>query len=173
MKHSGRFPMGSMPIWEEDGETICQGLTILRMVGKRTGFYSNDPNVAWQIDSAAEHVEDQMGAYNTYAQGFAGRGSFTQEDIDALKPGLEKVAKMVHNRISKHGKKYIAGTDKPTIADFKAASFVMATVANDMAPLGDFRQQLKDVINKYPMAKAYFMDTIPATLGSYKIMAPC
>ena len=114
-----------------------------------------------------------MGAYNTYAQGFAGRGSFTQEDIDALKPGLEKVAKMVHNRISKHGKKYIAGTDKPTIADFKAASFVMATVANDMAPLGDFRQQLKDVINKYPMAKAYFMDTIPATLGSYKIMAPC
>lgn len=82
--------MGSMPVWKEDGETYFQGLTILRMLGRRTGLYSIEPETAWQIDSAMELVEDQMGNYNKWA--FSLKGSaFTQDQVDIVKPSIEKV----------------------------------------------------------------------------------
>ena len=46
-KATGEFPMGSMPVWKEDGETYFQGGAILRMLGIRTGMYSKDPATAW------------------------------------------------------------------------------------------------------------------------------
>ena len=46
-KGTGEFPMGSMPVWKEDGMTYFQGSTILRMLGMRTGMYSADPAIAW------------------------------------------------------------------------------------------------------------------------------
>ena len=58
LKQSGQLPMGSMPVWIEDGETYFQSATIMRMLGKRCGMYSTDPEVMWQIDSAMEYVED-------------------------------------------------------------------------------------------------------------------
>lgn len=54
-----RFPMGSAPVWtESDGEVVFGSNIILRMIGARNGMYSNDPEIAWQIDSVMEFVEE-------------------------------------------------------------------------------------------------------------------
>ena len=46
-KAAGAYPLGSLPVWEEDGSKTCQSSAILRMLGIRLGYYSNDPQVAW------------------------------------------------------------------------------------------------------------------------------
>ena len=65
-KAAGEFPLGSVPVWIEDGEKICQSNTILRMVGNRSGLYSSDPETAWAMDSVLEVVEDNMQHYGKY-----------------------------------------------------------------------------------------------------------
>ena len=47
LKASGVLPLGSMPVWEEDGEQYCQSSGILRMLGIRLGYYTSDPQTAW------------------------------------------------------------------------------------------------------------------------------
>ena len=41
------LPFGSMPVWEEDGFKMCQSSAILRMLGIRHGYYSEDPMICW------------------------------------------------------------------------------------------------------------------------------
>ena len=65
-KAAGEFPLGSVPVWIEDGEKYCQSNTVLRLVGQRTGMYSADPMTAWAIDSVLEAVEDNMKNYGPY-----------------------------------------------------------------------------------------------------------
>merc|ERR1719361_3594 len=43
--------MGSMPVWREDGMSIFQTNTIMRMLGQRNGMYAKDPTTGWAIDS--------------------------------------------------------------------------------------------------------------------------
>ena len=52
-----QFPLGSAPIWEEDGFTMCQSSAILRALGIRLGYYSEDPMTCWQIDSILDFLE--------------------------------------------------------------------------------------------------------------------
>jgi len=66
MKMAGEFPMGSVPVWIEDGVKYCQSNTILRMVGQRTGQYPTDVHQAWKVDSACEAVEDNSKGFNGY-----------------------------------------------------------------------------------------------------------
>ena len=43
MNASGKALMGFLPQWEEDGFTMCQGNSIMRMLAIRLGYYSEDP----------------------------------------------------------------------------------------------------------------------------------
>ena len=45
LKGEGALPLGSMPVWEEDGYTTCQSNTILRMLAIKIGthYYADDP----------------------------------------------------------------------------------------------------------------------------------
>ena len=47
MKESGALPLGSMPVWEEDGFIMCQSNSILRVLGIRLGYYADDPMTCW------------------------------------------------------------------------------------------------------------------------------
>ena len=40
MKAAEHFPLGCVPIWEEDGFKMVQSSAILRMLGIRLGYYS-------------------------------------------------------------------------------------------------------------------------------------
>ena len=63
LKQSGFLPLGSMPDWEEDGFKMCQSSAILRMLGIRLGYYSEDPMTAWAIDSLVDFAEDHQGKF--------------------------------------------------------------------------------------------------------------
>merc|ERR1712172_94182 len=65
-KAQGYFPLGSMPIWEEDGFKMCQSSAILRMMAIRTGYYSDDPMTCWAIDSLVDFAEDMRESTATY-----------------------------------------------------------------------------------------------------------
>ena len=66
-KASGYAPMGSVPIWDEDGLVIMQGNAILRMLGIRFGgYYSSDPQTAYEIDSLMDFQEDILNKFGGY-----------------------------------------------------------------------------------------------------------
>ena len=43
LKQNGLLPLGSLPVWEEDGFKMVQSSSILRRLGIRLGYYSEDP----------------------------------------------------------------------------------------------------------------------------------
>ena len=47
-----------MPVWEEDGFKLAQSSAIMRMLGIRHGYYSDDPLTCWAIDSLVDFMED-------------------------------------------------------------------------------------------------------------------
>ena len=57
-----------MPVWEEDGICMPQSNAILRMLGIRLGYYTEDPMTAWAIDSILDFIEDHMGKLVAYIQ---------------------------------------------------------------------------------------------------------
>ena len=85
-KASGYAPMGSLPIWDEDGLVIMQGNAIMRMLGIRFGgYYSEDPQIAYNIDSLMDFQEDILGKFGGYlfpavtGSGEIGSGSVSRE----------------------------------------------------------------------------------------------
>ena len=47
-----------MPVYIEDGFKMCQSSAILRMLGIRHGYYSDDYLTCWRIDSLVDFMED-------------------------------------------------------------------------------------------------------------------
>ena len=128
LKESGYSPMGGVPIWDEDGFVMCQGNSIMRMLGIRLGYYTSDPQQAYEIDSLMDYAEDIQTKF----------GQFLFPVYFGKPPGDEQVflenfwdkhITVVGGRLKGHGHRFVAGTDKPTIADFK----MFATVSIGLA----------------------------------------
>ena len=67
MKQQGCFPMGSVPVWDEDGFCMPDSGAIFRMLGIRHGYYSDKPMVIHSIDSIVDFVDDiSNGPYAAY-----------------------------------------------------------------------------------------------------------
>ena len=66
MKQQGCFPMGSVPVWDEDGFCMPDGCAIFRMLGIRYGYYSDKPMVIQQIDSIVDFCEGLNGPFFAY-----------------------------------------------------------------------------------------------------------
>ena len=63
LKESGKLEFGQLPILEVDGKYLAQSWAILRFLGRQHGYYPSDPEVAYQIDSTIDAVEDFSRAY--------------------------------------------------------------------------------------------------------------
>ena len=46
-----------------DGHRFVQSWAILRYLGRTYGYYPNEPELAWKIDSTIDAVEDNLAAY--------------------------------------------------------------------------------------------------------------
>ena len=105
MKQSGELPLGSVPVWIEDGVKYVQSNSILRMVGIRNDMYSTDPATAWAIDSVMEYVEDNMGLYGKYLtkQVLSGQANAGQEEVDSICQFYEKLCTLIERRLKGHG----------------------------------------------------------------------
>ena len=121
IKNSGRFPLCTMPIWEENGFTVSTSNGVLRALGVRLGYYSEDPKTAYAIDSMLDYAEDRMNDFNSYL--FPGVLGNPLTDEEGKKWAEEtywrKCIAQVGKRLQSHGKPFVAGTDRPTVADFK------------------------------------------------------
>ena len=169
-KAAGEFPLGSVPVWVEDGVKYVQSSTILRMIGMRTGQYpTSDASAAWAIDSVMEAVEDTMAAHKVpYVRKLVmGSGDPGQEELDGAIKFTENICKLVERRLTAHGKQYVAG-DKCTVADLKLCGAVHAFQYNDEMPMpAEHRETLKAVATKYPKAQQYFESTMMEALAGY------
>ena len=120
------LPLGSMPVWTEDGFVITQSSAILRTMGIRLGYYTEDPMIAWQIDSIVDYMDSMTGkCHDWILPAVMGGTSPDESKTDEWFSGYwDKVIPVLEARLQSHGKKFLGGTDRPTIADFKAFSSV-------------------------------------------------
>ena len=65
-KKTGINPYGGWPIWIEDDYVMLQSNAIMRMFGIRLGYYTEDPDTAYEIDSIMDFVEDLTDVFFEY-----------------------------------------------------------------------------------------------------------
>ena len=119
--------MGFLPTWEEDGLVMCQSNAILRMLGMRLGYYTDefeeDENEAAQqafdIDSLCDFMEDIILVQSKYILPAFSGDEVDEDPREYLKDFWDKQIIVVNNRLVNHGQPFVGGTQNPTIADFK------------------------------------------------------
>ena len=57
------FEFGQMPVLERNGKFYAQSYAILRMLGKEFGYYPNDPEDMWFVDSTIMAEHDLLEAF--------------------------------------------------------------------------------------------------------------
>lgn len=149
LKESGKLDFGQVPMLEQDGKTMVQSWAILRFLGRTYGYYPENPEVAYKIDSAIDAVEDYLGAY------FKFNFESNEEKKAIFKENWLKMVpiwvKAIEKRLEANGGKYIAG-DKITIADFALAYVGFGLLLNEANPnYADTWELIKDheILKKY------------------------
>lgn len=151
IKNSGRMPFGSMPLITCDGIPMNQSKAAGRALAIKYGFYSTDPKIIHAIDSLFDYDQEiSLGKITGYAFDPAKDDTKNDEWVAAWK----KKGDLYENRFNGHGKPWIAGTDKPTIADISIASHYLCNVYNDQSAFGALNQRVKDeVLSTQPKLK--------------------
>jgi glutathione S-transferase len=127
-----KLEFGQVPMLETpDGKHLCQSWAILRYLGRTYGYYPNDAELAWKIDSTIDAVEDYVVAYFKY------NFESNEEKKAVFKENWLKNLPMwvaaIEKRLEANGGKYIAG-DKITIADFALAYVGFGLLLNEANP---------------------------------------
>lgn len=134
---------GQVPLLELDGKQYGQTGSILRLLGKQHGYYSEDPITAWKIDTIYD-------SYNDLAPEF-GKIYFAQDE-EQKKTQTEKLfkttlpawANVIENRLKANSsQKHIVG-DSQTVADFVLDGLVFANAYNEKNAL---QAQVKEVLD--------------------------
>ena len=120
------MPAGQVPLWIEPGEDATEGEgplpegkqfnqshAILKRLGKKFGYYSDDADEAYQIDWALESTSDHW-AGRTYMVQM--KDDQSEEKLQEVRDAFTKLNKVVGNKLTEGGKKFIAG-DRVTIGD--------------------------------------------------------
>ena len=160
MKESGYSPMGGLPVWEEDGFVVCQGNSIMRYIGMRHGYYSEDPQTCFNIDSLMDFAEDVILKCNFYI--FALKNGKEGEELATKRESFmqfwDKHIQVLGDRLKASGKPFIGGTDRPSIADIKCfaqPSFIFPDISSGtLVPEADLAE-VQAKIDACPEYKAW------------------
>jgi len=130
-KASGKFEFGQIPAVElPNGQVYAQSNSILRYIGRKFGFYSEDPYTAWRMDSTLDSVSDIQNAF--YKCAF-------EQDAEKKKAALENFfgnvfpgwAGAMEKRIVANTSRQFFVGDKVSIADFALAGWMYSTPYNE------------------------------------------
>ena len=132
---------------------MCQSSAILRMLAIRTGYYSDDPMTCWAIDSLVDFAEDMQGPH-VYMYG----PLLEQKPLDETRTDKwfsdfwNKTIPVYEKRLAGHGKKFLAGTDRPTMADFKAFGTIIMNLDSNQGNIlpQHIRDRLKQTMQASP-----------------------
>ena len=158
-----------MPIWEEDGIVSVQSNAILRFLAIRLGYYTTDPQIAWNIDSVMDYSEDMYGKFAGFMAPLFFGGALDESKADAWISGFwTPYIKFMEGRLTAHGKTYVAGTDTPSCADFKCFQVCVAFLPENSAmalPAGVLAK-LNAVIAQHP-AYSRWLAAMKSDLAAY------
>ena len=104
------------------------------MLGIRFGYYSDDAMTAWNIDSMVDFAEDLQPKYGGFIVPVVFGGQIDASKGDQwIADFWVKIIGVMEKRLASHGKPYIAGTDRPTIADFKCFQSCIGIIPENSA----------------------------------------
>ena len=120
---------GQLPMFEVDGKHLVQSWAILRFLGRQHGYYPQDLDTAYLIDSTIDAVEDYFGAY------FKFNFESNEEKKAIFKENWLKMIPVWVPAIEKRldGKKFLTG-DKLSIGDFALAAVGFNLLLNEANP---------------------------------------
>jgi glutathione S-transferase len=120
---------GQVPMFEVDGKHLVQSWSILRYLGRQHGYYPQDLETAYLIDSTIDAVEDYFGAY------FKFNFESNEEKKAIFKENWLKMFPVFLPAIEKRleGKKFLTG-DELTIGDFALAALGFNLLLNEANP---------------------------------------
>jgi len=166
---------GGLPVYKEGGKTYFETNAILRMLGAKHGFYSTEPDTMWEIDMCIEQAE-QIFKHAGYAQHSlyciamlkkaSGEGDGPDEaTIENCFAMYEKFVNFVDAQLVRHGTPFIAGTEKPTIADLRFMPQFANSIYNAESALGEeMQKRVKAFIDTKPAAKKWAEETMVGVL---------
>ena len=131
LKESGKLEFGQVPMLETaDGKHLIQSWSVLRYLGRQHGYYPDDAEVAYKIDSTIDAVEDFMQSnYKWVFESDEARKATSKENF--LKNFLPKWIDAIEKRIANNSTQKYAVGDKVTIADFALAAVAFNILLND------------------------------------------
>ena len=155
------MPNGQLPVWEEHGKMFNQSGAILRMLGKRHGFYSEEPEKMWAIDSAVDTMSDYGSKIAPLIMG----KKFDPEGHKVYKEAIEGLAGYIHRTLHDHKGHFLAAADI-TNADFAAAALIFGVVFNDHFPHKVWSEQAQQIFNDHHNTKVY-VERLREHFGAY------
>ena len=154
-----------------DGKNLCQSWAILRFLGRTYGYYPEEPETAWKVDSTIDAVEDYLNSY------FRFNFESNEEKKAVAKENWLKMlptwVSAIEKRISANaGSKFIVGPTI-TIADFALAAVGFNLLLNEANPhytesypfikdheilktyANNLREELKEHLEKRPQPRPF------------------
>ena len=159
-KMSGRFPFNSMPLVTIDGIAMNQSKAAARAVAIKYGFYHSDPKIIHAIDAILDHNTEKT---VDFAGGYWFNPNKDQEGDDKFVANFKALGELYENRLKQHGKPWIAGTNKPTLADFSIVGYYFSTVYNPGSAWGErgLMDRIKnECLANTPRFKKYLEETV-------------
>jgi len=136
--------LGAFPVWEEDGIKMPSSNSILRFLGIRHGYYPEDPMCAYEVDSLMDFMEDLYPVHRKYIMPMFMGQPITGGHEEVMKNCYCRIFDAIETRMNTHGKKFVAGTDRPTIADFKL--FAPLCSLGKLNPMSAYPEECKEMM---------------------------
>lgn len=132
LKTEGKLEFGQVPMLEHDGKHLVQSWAILRYIGKIHGYYPDNSEEAWQVDSLLDSVEDFLGKYfrANFEKDEERKKTYENDFAVWLTTWLTAIQKRIEAN-SDH--KYAVG-NKRTIADIAFAALSFSVIFNEANP---------------------------------------
>ena len=145
------IPGGQMPILElADGTMLGQSKAIAKLIGRKYGFYPEDPMLAYKSDAVCDYLEDRV-------MEFVGPAFCAPEDKEAkmkvvFEEAFPKLMKNLDSFIPEAG--WITG-DKMCVADFQLGNLYGSLMTNPKGRYGIEDGKWKEALEQYPKFNAY------------------
>ena len=162
-KAQGEFPNGQVPVFIHEGRMLNESVAILRLLGKKHGYYPEDDILlAWDADATVDYCNEVYAAlYRVHLL-----GKHTDETKKTYADKIQALCDFFENKLQKSGTTFICSS-KLTIGDFHLASILFNFIYNDSLGGGeDYTSVGKKIVAEHEALSAY-VDRLRAELKDY------
>ena len=130
LKAQDLFEFDQVPMLEMDGEKFSQSYSILRLLGRKYGYYPEDSIQAYKVDSVLQAGADLQASY--WAAHLATEEVKKQELLKTyIEVNLSRYLKVMQSRLLKNSNQKYLVNDTLTIADFDSAHIAKDYILNE------------------------------------------